>query len=135
MRLILPVVLPVVLAAAISAVASNVSAQTWGQPYGQAPTTTWGQPRHESDGPYGVARSDGRFGNPYAYRPPVRHDGYRGEYGQVRAGDWTRWSSPPGRGYHDVYGYNDDRAPRVAQRSRSHSRSHSSDIGAYLYDR
>lgn len=118
--------------AALAFFSSPASAQTWGQPYGQGQVTTWGQPR--PDGlyqAYGPGGTDGRFGDPYAYRPPVRYDRYHG--GQARAGDWTRGSSPPGRGYHDVYGYNDDRAPRGPDRSRS--RDCYCGIGAYLFDR
>lgn len=149
-------------AVAFTAAASTASAQTWGQPaYGQGPVTTYGQsyssapayappitewnsraygatgraatgyaPGYSAYG-YGSAW-DGRFGDPYAYRPPVRYTRYGGGYGhhgygQSRSGEWTRWSSPPGRGYHDVYGYNDDRAPR--------GHDCYCGTGAYLYDR
>ena len=110
------------------------TAQTWGQPYyGPAPTT-YGQPYggpvaygyggHGQGYGYGSGYGDqnGSYGDPRSYRPPVRY-GYG--YGYDRGGRYgysdrsvqrTRWSSPPGRGYHDVYGYNDDRPPRGAHR-------------------
>jgi hypothetical protein len=148
------------------------AAQTYGQPYYRAPVTTYGQiyggaqayapPITELDGrayaatgraatgrPNGSAYGydhggGGRYGDPYAYRPPVRayghgygHDrgGRYGYSGGYRSGAWTRWSSPPGRGYHDVYGYNDDRAPRGDDRRRYRSSDCDCGVGPYLYDR
>lgn len=133
------------------AIPGAVAAQTYGQPYyGPAPTT-YGQPY---GGPvaygygghgqsYGYGSSYGyqtqSYGDPRAYRPPVQY-GYGhdrgGRYGYSQgSGQWTRWSSPPGRGYHDVYGYNDDRAPRGADHGRYRDRDCHCGVGAYLYDR
>lgn len=131
-----------------------VAAQTYGQPYygGPAPTT-YGQPyggygqSHGYGGhgqgygqgygqSYGYGYSSG-YGDPRAYRPPVQYGhGYDrgGRYG-YSTGQWTRWSSPPGRGYHDVYGYNDDRAPRGSDHGRYRDRDCYCGVGAYLYDR
>lgn len=121
------------------ALASPAAAQTWGQPYHRAPVVTWGQPHGVWGG--GPAAWDGRgYGDPRAYRPPVgygydRHD-RGGRYGYSPGNRWTRWSSPPGRGYHDAYGYNDDRAPR-GEDSHHHRQPLPCDCGVspYLYDR
>ncbi len=120
---------------AATAVPGVGAAQTWGQPYYGASPAPYGQPY---GGP--VSPGYGGYGDPRAYRPPVHygygHDrGGRYGYSPVRSGEWTRWSSPPGRGYHDVYGYNDDRAPRGADHGRSRDRDCSCGGGAYLYDR
>ena len=127
------------IAASLSAGAA--SAQTYGQPYYAQPSRTYGQPVSQ---PYGDPRayhapggygsnygSSAGYGDPYAYRAPYRPT-YR--YGYASSNQWTRWSSPPGRGYHDVYGYNDDRAPRGGDyRARPYNEYGS--VGAYLYDR
>lgn len=122
-----------------------VAAQTYGQPYygGSAPTT-YGQPHggpvfHGYGGAYGHGYQTSAYGDPRAYRPPI-HYGHGhdrgGRYGYSSpSGQWTRWSSPPGRGYHDVYGYNDDRAPRGSDRGRYRDRDCHCGVGAYLYDR
>ncbi|MBU2379941.1 MAG: hypothetical protein KJ824_12310 [Alphaproteobacteria bacterium] len=144
--------------AAVAAPAA-ATAQTYGQPYYRAPVTTYGQiygdarayapPITELDGRAYAAtgwaatgRSSsygygGSYGDPYAYRPPARYGYDRGgRYGYSRGSNrWTRWSSPPGRGYHDVYGYNDDRAPRGADYNRYRGQSDYCCVGAYLYDR
>ena len=120
------------------------AAQTWGQPIYAAQPAPYGQPyggpvAHGS-GDYGHGHGYGSvYGDPRAYRPPVRY-GYGhdrgGRYGYSnRSGQWTRWSSPPGRGYHDVYGYNDDRAPRGGDQGRDRDRDCYCGVGAYLYDR
>ncbi|MBU2272536.1 MAG: hypothetical protein KKE52_14690 [Alphaproteobacteria bacterium] len=99
---------------AVVALPGAAAAQTWGQPVYAAQPAPYGQP----------------YGGPVAY-------GYGG-YGQNDAygsGQWTRGSSPPGRGYHDVYGYNDDRAPRGADHGRYPDRDCHCRGGAYLYDR
>lgn len=119
-------------AAALSAGAA--SAQTWGQPYYVQPSRTYGQPygdpsAYRAPGAYGYGSSSA-YGDPYAYRPPYRPT-YR--YGSG-SNLWTRWSSPPGRGYHDVYGYNDDRAPRGPD-YRARPYNEYGPVGAYLYDR
>ncbi len=79
------------------------------------------------------------YGDPYAYRPPSNGYGYGqdrgGRYGYSTGNRWTRWSSPPGRGYHDAYGYNDDRAPRGADHRRYDRRDCDCGAGPYLYDR
>ena len=125
------------------AVPGAAAAQTYGQPYYPPQPTAYGQPY---GGPvqygYGGYQSYGYgsgYGDPRAYRPPVQY-GYGhdrgGRYGHSnRSGQWTRWSSPPGRGYHDVYGYNDDRAPRGPDRGRYPDRDCYCGVGAYLYDR
>lgn len=85
----------------------------------------------------------GGYGDPRAYRPPGGHGyghGYRGHdrggrYGYSTGNRWTRWSSPPGRGYHDAYGYNDDRAPRGPDYRRGYERDCYCGVGPYLYDR
>jgi len=127
------------------AVPGAVGAQTYGQPYyGPAPATygqPYGGPVGYGYGGYGQSYGYGSgYGDPRAYRPPVQYGhGYDrgGRYGHssYRSGQWTRWSSPPGRGYHDVYGYNDDRAPRGTDYGRSRDRDCSCGVGAYLYDR
>ncbi len=130
---------------------------TWGQSHGR-----WGGSLTELDGrAYAVTglaatghfdgsaraysdhqyRGDG-YGDPRAYRPPVSHaHGYGhhghdrgGRYGYSTGNRWTRWSSPPGRGYHDAYGYNDDRPPHGADHRR-HDRDCNCGVGPYLYDR
>jgi hypothetical protein len=135
---------------AVVALPGPAAAQTWGQPVYAAHPAPYGQPY---GGPvdygygghgqsYGYGQGSGYnsgYGDPRAYRPPVRY-GYGhdrgGRYGYSdRSGQWTRWSSPPGRGYHDVYGYNDDRAPRGADHGRYRDRDCSCGVGAYLYDR
>lgn len=143
----------VLIVLAAVAVPGAVSAQTWGQPryspygtgqpYGAPGVPAYGHGHAAGYGqPYGYGYSHGggpTFGDPRAYRPPVayghRHDrGGRYGYSATARGDWTRWSSPPGRGYHDVYGYNDDRAPRGAddrRYGRSDCRCYSP---VYLYD-
>lgn len=131
------------------AVPGAAAAQTYGQPYyGQQPTT-YGQPYGGPVSYGGSGQSHGygsnhgyptqSYGDPRAYRPPVRY-GYGhdrgGRYGYSQdSGQWTRWSSPPGRGYHDVYGYNDDRAPRGSDHGRYRDRDCHCGVGAYLYDR
>jgi hypothetical protein len=83
------------------------------------------------------------YGDPRAYRPPNIGYGYGQGYGHDRGGRygysagnrWSRWSSPPGRGYHDAYGYNDDRAPRGPDHRRDQGRDCDCGVGAYLYDR
>ncbi len=119
-----------------------VAAQTYGQPYYPPQPTTYGQPYGGpvayGYGGYGPGYGSS-YGDPRAYRPPVQY-GYGhdrgGRYGYSnRSGQWTRWSSPPGRGYHDVYGYNDDRAPRGADHGRYRDRDCYCGVGAYLYDR
>ena len=123
------------------------AAQIWGQPYYPPQPTTYGQPyggpvTYGSGGyqSYGYGGGYGAgYGDPRAYRPPVQYGyGYDrgGRYGYSnRSGQWTRWSSPPGRGYHDVYGYNDDRAPRDADYGRHRDDGCYCGVGAYLYDR
>ncbi|WGM32807.1 hypothetical protein [Brevundimonas sp. NIBR11] len=123
------------------------AAQTYGQPYYGPAASNYGQPY---GGPvqygyggsgsfsYGYGQSYG-YGDPRAYRPQVQyghgHD-RGGRYGYSdRSTQWTRWSSPPGRGYHDVYGYNDDRAPRGGHHVRYRDRDCYCGVGAYLYDR
>ena len=144
------------------ALASPAAAQTWGQPYHRAPAVTWGQPHggwgggptewdgrayavkgqagtgHAATG-HGPASRYAGYGDPRAYRPPVGY-GYSGHdrggrYGYSPGNRWTRWSSPPGRGYHDAYGYNDDRAPRGADRSRHRAADCDCVVSPYLYDR
>lgn len=125
------------------------AAQTYGQPYYGSPPTTYGQPYGGPVGygygayqsyAYGGGYGSG-YGNPYAYRPPVQYGhgyGYDrgGRYGYSHRSDqWTRWSSPPGRGYHDVHGYNDDRAPRGADHGWRRDDGCYCGVGAYLYDR
>ncbi len=148
-----PLALIVFAAVAIPGLAA---AQTYGQPYYGGSSAPYGQ---QYGGPvsygYGVYGSYGQshghqsygyqnsgYGDPRAYRPPVQygygdgHDrGGRYGYSSRRSGEWTRWSSPPGRGYHDVHGYNDDRAPRGADYGRRQSRDCYCGVGAYLYDR
>lgn len=127
-----------------------VAAQTYGQPdYGGQAPTTYGQPyggygQRDGYGGHGQGYGQGYrhgysggYGDPRAYRPPVRYghgDDRGGRYG-YSTGQWTRWSSPPGRGYHDVYGYNDDRAPRGSDHGRYRDRDCYCGVGAYLYDR
>ena len=132
------------------AIPGAVAAQTYGQPYYGPVPTTYGQPyggpvaygyggRGQS---YGYGSNHGyqtpSYGDPRAYRPPV-HYGYGNDrggrygYSAQTSGQWTRWSSPPGRGYHDVHGYNDDRAPRGTDHGRY--RDCYCGVGAYLYDR
>lgn len=89
----------------------------------------------------------GSYGDPRAYRPPNGHGfghsyghGYGGHdrggrYGYSGGNRWTRWSSPPGRGYHDAYGYNDDRAPRGPDHGRRYGPDCDCGVGPYLYDR
>ncbi len=140
----------IVLAAA--AIPGLSAAQTWGQPHYGASGAAYGQPRgdpalgygHRGSGQgYGSATG---YGDPRAWRPPARYGygygygdrydrGGRYGYSRPRSGEWTRWSSPPGRGYHDVYGYNDDRAPRGADYGRHPERDCSCGVGGYLYDR
>lgn len=138
----------IVFAAAI--LPGAAAAQTWGQPrYGPGPTTygqTYGGPVGYGGYRQGHGYSPGygypspAYGDPRAYRHPARY-GYRhdrgGRYGYSApaSGQWTRWSSPPGRGYHDVYGYNDDRAPRGADDGRYRQRDCACGVGAYPYDR
>ena len=123
------------------------AAQTYGQSHDVQQAPAYGQPyggpvSHGRGGygqSYGSGYSTGAYGDPRAYRPPVRH-GYGhdrgGRYGHSdRSGRWTRWSSPPGRGYHDVYGYNDDRAPRGTHHRPSRDQDCYCGVGAYLYDR
>ena len=126
------------------------AAQTWGQPYYGVQPAPYGQPRGGpvayGYGGYGQAYGYGAgYGDPRAYRPPARYaygqsDGHGhdrgGRYGYSNpSGQWTRGSSPPGRGYHDVYGYNDDRAPRGADHGRYPDRDCHCGVGAWLYDR
>jgi hypothetical protein len=133
---------------------------TWGQPHGG-----WGGSLTEWDGRHyavtghaatgyvnGPAAAYGNFGHgtasryghsaygdPRAYRPPSEHGyGVRdrgGRYGYSGGNRWTRWSSPPGRGYHDTCGYNDDRAPRGTDRHRPYRADCDCASGPYLYDR
>lgn len=134
---------------AVVALPGAAAAQTWGQPHYAAQPAPYGQPY---GGPvaYGDGQSygygsgygyqNGSYGDPRAYRPPVRNGyGYDrgGRYGHssYRSGQWSRWSSPPGRGYHDVHGYNDDRAPRGADHGRYRDHDCYCGAGAYLYDR
>ncbi len=96
-------------------------------------------------GGHGYGDDDGYghgYGDPRAYRPPSRYgQGYGyghdrgGRYGYSTGNRWTRWSSPPGRGYHDAYGYNDDRAPRGADHRHDYGRDCDCGVGPYLYDR
>ena len=133
---------------AVVALPGATAAQTYGQPYYGAQSAPYGQPY---GGPtaygyggygqtYGQSYGYGSgYGDPRAYRPPVQY-GYGhdrgGRYGYSgHSGQWTRWSSPPGRGYHDVYGYNDDRAPRGADHGRYRDDGCYCGVGAYLYDR
>jgi hypothetical protein len=139
------------------AMASPAAAQTWGQPHYRAPSVTWGQPHggwgggptewdgrayavtgHAATG-YGPASRYAGYGDPRAYRAPDRHrySGHDrgGRYGYSPGNRWTRWSSPPGRGYHDAYGYNDDRAPRGEDRSRHRAADCDCVVSLYLYDR
>lgn len=91
----------------------------------------------------GYAYGDGGYGDPRAYRPPSGYGygyGHRshdrgGRYGYSTGNRWTRWSSPPGRGYHDAYGYNDDRAPRGPDHARRYADDCYCGVGPYLYDR
>ena len=134
------------------AVPSAAAAQTYGQPYyGRQPSTygqPYGGPVGHGYGAYGQSYGYGSnhgyqtpsYGDPRAYRPPVRYShgydrGGRYGYSAQTSGQWTRWSSPPGRGYHDVYGYNDDRAPRGTDHGRYRDRDCYGGVGAYLYDR
>lgn len=124
------------------------AAQTWGQPVYAVRPAPYGQPYGgpvtHGYGGYGQGYGDGSgYGDPRAYRPPVQYGGGYG-YGPDRGGrygysdrpvQWTRWSSPPGRGYHDVHGYNDDRAPRGGDHGRRGDRDCSCGAGPYLYDR
>lgn len=88
---------------------------------------------------YGYSGSSYGYGDPHAYRSPGGY-GYGhghdrgGRYGYSTGNRWTRWSSPPGRGYHDAYGYNDDRAPRGSDHGNGYSRR-DCDCVPYLYDR
>ncbi|MEQ7153911.1 hypothetical protein [Brevundimonas aurifodinae] len=99
-------------------------------------------PAHGGDG-YGGDYGYGQgYGDPRAYRPPSRYgQGYGyghdrgGRYGYSTGNRWTRWSSPPGRGYHDAYGYNDDRAPRGPDHRGDYRRDCDCGSGPYLYDR
>ena len=135
---------------AVVALPGAAAGQTWGQPVYAGQPAPYGQPY---DGPVaygsggygsGYGYQNGPYGDPRAYLPPVQYGygygyGYDrgGRYGHssYRSGQWTRWSSPPGRGYHDVYGYNDDRAPRGADHGRYRDRDCHCGVGAYLYDR
>jgi hypothetical protein len=126
---------------------------TYGQPYGGAGSygyggysQSYGGSVSHGYGAYGQSYGQGYgyqgggYGDPRAYRPPVQYGhgydrGGRYGYSTRTSGQWTRWSSPPGRGYHDVYGYNDDRAPRGADHSRYRERDCYCGVGAYLYDR
>lgn len=136
---------------AVATLPGAVAAQTYGQPYYPPQPTTYGQPyggpvAHGGYG-QGYGQSYGYqtygyssgYGDPRAYRPPVQYGyGYDrgGRYGYSSgSGQWTRWSSPPGRGYHDVYGYNDDRAPRGSDHGRYRDDGCYCGVGAYLYDR
>lgn len=140
----------IVLAAA--AIPGLSTAQTWGQPHYGAAFAPYGQPwggpvpvyGQRGSGP-GYASATG-YGDPGAYRPPGRYGygygygerydrGGRYGYSRPRSGDWTHWSSPPGRGYHDIHGYNDDRAPRGADDVRYPGRDCWCGGGNYLYDR
>ncbi|WP_309629597.1 hypothetical protein [Brevundimonas sp.] len=143
MRRLAPIVLPI-LALTVVAIPGAAAAQTWGQPVYAAQPAPYGQPYGgpvaSGSGGYGHSYGYGSgYRDPRAYRPPVRyghgHD-RGGRYGfSNRSGQWTRWSSPPGRGYHDVYGYNDDRAPRGADHGRYRDRDCSCGVEAWLYDR
>jgi hypothetical protein len=94
---------------------------------------------------YGQSYGHRGYGDPRAYRPPHRYGhgygyGYGehdrgGRYGYSGGNRWTRWSSPPGRGYHDAYGYNDDRAPRGYDHARRRDDDCHCGVGPYLYDR
>lgn len=123
----------IVLAAVV--LPSAAAAQTYGQPRYATPPAPYGQPY---GGPTTYGGHDAGYGDPRAYRAPGQyghgHD-RGGRYGYSSGGQWTRWSSPPGRGYHDVYGYNDDRAPRGTDRGRRPNRDCQCATGAYLYDR
>lgn len=130
---------------AVVALPGAAAAQTWGQPVYAAQPAPYGQPYGGpvayGYGGYGQNDAYGSgYGDPRAYRPPVRSGyGYDrgGRYGHSSygSGQWTRGSSPPGRGYHDVHGYNDDRAPRGADHGRYPDRDCHCRGGAYLYDR
>ncbi|MFC5344745.1 hypothetical protein ACETK8_01275 [Brevundimonas staleyi] len=132
----------VLIVLAAVALPGAAAAQTYGQPYhgGHAPTT-YGQPYGGQT--YGYGQSYGQsygyqssgYGDPRAYRPPVQYGHDRGGRYGYSTGQWTRWSSPPGRGYHDVYGYNDDRAPRGTDHRRYRDDGCYCGVGAYLYDR
>ncbi len=133
----------VLIALAAVAIPGSVAAQTWGQPIYSAQVQTYGAAYGQPyGGPpaygYGGYGSHG-YGDPRAYRPPARyghgHGHHRGGRYGYSTGQWTRWSSPPGRGYHDVYGYNDDRAPRATDHGRGHDRDCYCGVGANLYDR
>jgi len=146
-RLVLIVLVTVLVTVAAPGV---VSAQTWGQPRYSGPGALSVQPYGLSAprtyGGHGYGRGGvpayghtSAYGDPRAYRPPVQygagHDrGGRYGYSARHSGDWTRWSSPPGRGYHDIHGYNDDRAPRGADHRRHASRDCFCGSGAYLHD-
>ncbi len=136
-------------------------AVTWGQPHGGwgGGLTEWDGRAYAATGyaatgrfngpatAYGGAtygyEGHGSYGNPRAYRPPGgygRDLGYRGHdrggrYGYSGTNRWTRWSSPPGRGYHDAYGYNDDRPPRGPDHARRYGDDCHCGVGPYLYDR
>lgn len=143
----LALIVSVALGASVVVPHSVAAAQTYGQPYYAPQAPTYGQPYggpvdHGRGGyrqGYGHGSPTGAYGDPRAYRPPVQYGyGYDrgGRYGHSdRSGQWTRWSSPPGRGYHDVYGYNDDRAPRGSDRGRNRQGDCYCGVGAYLYDR
>ena len=137
----------IVLAFAL-ALPGAAAAQTWGQPYYGVQPAPYGQPwgGPVASGYGGFGQSYGYdYGDPRAYRPPVwsghgqsygRGHDRGGRYGYSnRSGQWTRWSSPPGRGYHDVYGYNDDRSPRGADHGRDPDRDCHCGVGPRLYDR
>jgi len=130
----------IVLAAA--AIPGLSAAQTYGQPHYGTSGVPYGLP-YDSQPGYGQGHGYATgYGDPRAYRPPARFGygdrydrGGRYGYSSPRSGAWTRWSSPPGRGYHDVYGYNDDRPPRGADYRRYPAWDCSCGVGGYLYDR
>ena len=143
----LALIVSAALGASVAALPAAAAAQTYGQPYYAPHAPSYGQPyggpvdygRGGYGQGHGYGYSSGAYGDPRAYRPPVQY-GYGhdrgGRYGHSdRSGRWTRWSSPPGRGYHDVYGYNDDRAPRGTDHGRSRDRDCDCGVGAYFYDR
>ena len=106
------------------------------------PAPAYGSHAYGGHGYGGGYASEAGYGDPRAYRPPSRYgQGYGyghdrgGRYGYSTGNRWTRWSNPPGRGYHDAYGYNDDRAPRGPDARRGHELDCYCGVGPYLYDR
>ena len=125
---------------AVGVLPGAAAAQTYGQPWSGPAPTSFGQPY---GGPVGYGQSHGYGagdGDPRAWRPPARygyvHDrGGRYGYSAHAAGQWSRGGSPPGRGDHDVHGYNDDRPPRGADHGRYRDGGCGCGAGAWLHDR